>query len=286
MSRMEKLSELTSIREQALAAAAAHARLAELLEDPDAEVRAAAAGAVGSYPGQAGLVRRALALAREDAASEVRRAASLALGQVVREGDLARADAPGYAPDAEAGEPDAGLFARARALLLETLEAGGGEDERLAAMEALAHLADHPAVVAAIEGAAAGERALRRAALRAMGWSGDAVRWRAEVLRGLEAPEADVVMAAAWAAGQAGVREATPKLMALLGRASAPGSDAGVARRAAEALGRTGGAEAAQALLVAAASAPDEDVRQAAQDALEELEVLASIDDELVGGAG
>jgi HEAT repeat protein len=282
MSRVEKLAELSSIRDQALAAATACARLGELLDDPDAEVRAVAAAAVGSYPGEAALVRRLVALASDDAAVDVRREADLALGQIVREGDLARADAPGYAPDPGCGEPEAALFAAARAHLLTTLEAGATGDERLAAMEALAHLSDEPAVVAAIERAAAsGDRAARRAALRGMGWSGDGPRWAATILRGLEAGEPDVVLAAAWAAGQAGVREATPRLVALLAAAGSPGSDAAVARRAAEALGRVGGPEAARALVEAAETAPDEELRQAARDALEELEVLASIDDEL-----
>ncbi len=280
MSRVEKLAELASIRDQALAPAAAHARLVELLADPDAEVRATAAAAVGSYPGEGALVRRVLELARGDAEAEVRREANLALGQVVREGDLASADAPGYAPDPACGEPDPALFAAARAHLLGALD-GGSEPERLAVMEALSHLSDHPAVVAAIERAAAQDGAARRAALRAMGWSGEGARWRAEVLRGLDAAEPEVVLAAAWAAGQACVREATPRLAALLAAAGAPGSDATVARRAAEALGRTGGPEAARALLAAAETAPDEDLRQAARDALEELEVLATIDEDM-----
>lgn len=282
MSRVEKLAELASIRDQALAPAAAHARLAVLLADPDADVRAAAATAAGSYTGDAALVRQVLGLARDDASGDVRREADLALGQVVREGDLASAGSPHDAPDPACGEPPTDLFAEARAHLLAILEGDGApEAERLAAMEALAHLSGEPAVVAAIERAAAAGGVARRAALRAMGWSGDAARWGAEILRGLEADEPDVLIAAAWAAGQAEVREATPRLIALLGAAGSPRSDATVARRAAEALGRTGGPQAAQALLAAAETAPDEDVRQAARDALEELEVLASIHDEL-----
>lgn len=281
MSRVEKLAELASIRDQALGPETAHARLLELLEDPDAEVRGAAVAAVASYPGEGRLVERVVALAGDDADADVRREANLALGRVVREGDLVSADAPGYAPEPACDEPEAALFAAARNHLLAALEGARTEPERLAAMEALGHLSAHPAVGAAIERAARQEGAARRAALRAMGWSGHAARWRAEVLRGLEAQEPDVVIAAAWAAGQAAVREATPRLAALLAAASSPGSDATVARRAAEALGRTGGAEAAQALLSAAGSAPDEDVRQAARDALEELEILASIEDEL-----
>lgn len=283
MSRVEKLAELGSIRDQALAPAVAHARLFELLEDADAEIRAAAAAAVGSYPAETELVRRVIALARDDEAPEVRREANLALGQVVREGDLARVDAPGHASDPECGEPDPAVFVEARAHLLAVLESGRTEAERLAAMEAAAHLSSEPAVIAAIERAAAQEGAARRAALRAMGWSGDAARWRDEILRGLEAAAPEAVVAAAWAAGQAGVREATPRLLDLLAQASSPGSDATVARRAAEALGRTGGPEAAQALLEAAETAPDEELRQAARDALEELEVLATIDEELGG---
>ncbi|MCO5171579.1 MAG: HEAT repeat domain-containing protein [Planctomycetes bacterium] len=279
MSRVEKLAELTSIREQALARDAARARLVELLDDDDAEVRAAAAGAVGSYPAAPELVRRVLGLARADGAPPVRREACLALGQVIREGDLLGGDAE----DDEAPGPT--LFDEARALLLERLGADD-EDERLAVTEALGHLSHDADVVAAVERAAGGGRAARRAALRAMGESGDAARWRAEVLRALEASEADVVMAAAWAAGELGLREATPRLAALLGQVSAPGSDAAVARRAAEALGRTGGDDAARALEEAARSAPDEEVRQAAGDALEELDVLAGIDEEFATGGG
>lgn len=280
MSRVEKLAELTSIRDQALDRGAARARLVELLDDDDADVRAAAAAAVASYPAAPELVRRVLALARSDGAPAVRREACLALGQVIREGDLFDGAPPGGDDDEE---PAPDLFAAARALLLERLRADD-EDERLAATEALGHLSRHPDVVAAIAQAAAAGRAGRRAALRAMGESGDAARWRAEVLRGLEAGEPDVVMAAAWAAGELGLREAAPRLAALLRQAAAPGSDAAVARRAAEALGRTGGDGAARALEDAVRSAPDEEVRQAASDGLEELEVLAAIDGEF-GGA-
>ncbi|MBX3470557.1 MAG: HEAT repeat domain-containing protein, partial [Planctomycetes bacterium] len=170
MSRVEKLAELTSIRDQALDQGAARARLVELLDDDDADVRAAAAAAVASYPAAPELVRRVLALARSDGAPAVRREACLALGQVIREGDLFDGAPPG--DDDEDDEPAPDLFAAARALLLERLRADD-EDERLAATEALGHLSRHPDVVAAIAQAAAAGRAGRRAALRAMGESGD-----------------------------------------------------------------------------------------------------------------
>lgn len=278
MSRVEKLAELTSIREQALAPEAARARLAELLGDDDAEVRQAAAAAVGSYPDDADLVRGALRLARGDATADVRREAALALGEVIRLGDLADPAAK------DEGDPAPAVVGEAREHLLEALRAGKTEDERLAAMEALGPLSHQPEVVAAIEAAAAGPRASRRAALRAMGRSGDAGRWRASILSGLDAAETEVVLAAVWAAGEAGLSEAAARLAALLAAVNTPRGDPVVAARAAEALGRIGGDVAAKALTVAAGSATDEDVQQAARDALEELEVLAGIDAELNGG--
>lgn len=277
MSRVEKLSELTSIREQALEPTAARARLAELLGDDDAEIRGAAAAAVGSYPDDADLVRAALGLARGDAAADVRREAALALGEVIRLGDLAD---PARGDE---GDPAPALVDEAREHLLAALSAAETDDERLAAMEALGPLSHHADVVAAIErAAAAGPRASRRAALRAMGRSGDAARWRASILGGLDAPETEVVLAAVWAAGEAGLSEAAPRLAALLAAANTPRSDTVVAARAAEALGRIGGGLASEALAAASRSATDEDVQQAARDALEELEVLAGIDDELL----
>jgi hypothetical protein len=283
VSRVEKIAELTSIRDQSLAPHLARARLLELLADEDAEVRATAAGSVWSYPGAADLVRTALRMAKLDDAAEVRREATLALGRVILEGDLAGSDAPGYTPESDLGDPEAGLVSEIREHVLTTLEKGRTEDERLAAMEALGYLSARPEVGAAIEKAARGSVAARRAALRAMGRSGDAARWKDAILAGLEAKEPEVVLAAAWAAGEAGVREAAPRLVKLLSRAAAPGSDATITTRAAEALGRTGGPDAARALLEASESAPDEDLRQAAREALEELEVLAGIDDELGG---
>lgn len=280
MSRVEKLAELTSIREQALAPETAKARLAELLGDDDAEVRGAAAAAVGSYPDDADLVRAALRLARGDSTADVRREAALALGEVIRLGDLAGPAA------GDEGDPAPAVVAEAREHLLEALRAGKTEDERLAAMEALGPLSHQPAVVAAIEAAAAAApRASRRAALRAMGRSGDAARWRASILSGLDAAETEVVLAAVWAAGEAGLSEAAARLAGLLAAANTPRGDAVVAARAAEALGRIGGDVASTALDLAARSATDEDVQQAARDALEELEVLAGIDEELGGKA-
>lgn len=281
MSRVEKLSELTSIRELGVSAAVARDRLAELLGDPDVGVRAAAAAAVESYPDAPDLVRRALQLAREDAAAEVRSAADLALGRVVREGDLAGVDAPGYAPEPDSYEPDTALHAEARGHLLEALRGGRSEGERLAAMEALGCLTEQPEVVAAIERADGGSPQVRAAALRAMGRSGDVARWSAAVVRSLGARETEVALAAAWAAGELGLREAAPQLAALL---SERGTSTASAVRAAEALGRVGGDEARRGLEAAASSASDEDVRQAAREALEVLEVLVEIEGELAGG--
>src|SRR5258707_10823932 len=86
--RAEKLAELSSIREGALAAGASAARALELLDDDDEDVRAEAALAAGAYTGDAAVIARILDVAAADPSPAVRSGALRALGHVVLEGDL------------------------------------------------------------------------------------------------------------------------------------------------------------------------------------------------------
>ncbi len=268
--RAEKMAELESIRERGVARATALARLAELLADEDEDVRAQAAEAGGAYPAEDAVTARLLELATDDGSTRVRSAALTSLGRVVREGDLAGAAAPGYAPDPELEEPSAERFAAARDLLLAALEREEGA-VRLGALEALAYLSHEPRVVSAIEALAEGSEAEGRAvALRCMGLSGDP-RWAERIEQALEDGEGPIAQAAAWAAGASEVTAAAP----FLGRLAAGRRQPPALRLAAiEALGSLGKEATSTLLELAEDGDEDEALRRAARVALENLTLL------------
>ena len=272
LDRAEKLTELSSIAELAVHHAAAVARLEELLDDPDVEVRGEAAAAVGSYPGERALVERVLRLAREDPESEVRRKAVSALERVLRDGDLAGAEGAGYAPELEQGEPSPELYQQVKALLFDLLDrADRPEPERRQALEALACLSQDPRVIAGIEELARSEdRGERALALRCMGKSGDR-RWADAVSEGLE-DDGEALLRAVRAAGEIELVASVPLLARIL-RSTRQSTTLRV--EAAQALACLGGENVVPELLELADDADtEEEVREAAQRALSELSLL------------
>lgn len=272
LERAEKLTELGSIKEKQISRAGALARLSELLGDDDVEVRAEAAGAVWSYPEEAELVAAVLELANSDGATQVRQQALTSLGRVIQEGVLAGAEEEGYAPDLALGEPTAATFKEVKELLMTVLLLGEADPaEKRIALESLAYLSDSDEVVQAIEAQLAeGDPASRVCAIRCMGRSRSS-RWSESIRGALEADEAEVVRQAIQAAGEAEVVAAVPFLSRILKGSRQPQTQR---IKAAQALACLGGENTAAALLEVAEGDSDDDVREAAQQALGDLTLL------------
>ena len=210
MERAEKLTELTSIQEETIARADAVARIEELLGDGDLEVRLEALRALESYPEAHEVWRRVLGLAKEEPGPQ-RVAALRALGRVIREGDLAGAREPGYAPDLELGEPPLELFDDARLVLLDRLGDPASPEESRLALASLSYLSDEASVVAGIEALAAENDPEAQAwALRCMGLGGDGQRWGARLREAVEEGEEALFATAVQAAGRAELIDLAP----------------------------------------------------------------------------
>jgi HEAT repeat protein len=112
---------------------------------------------------------------------------------------------------------------------------------------------------------------LRIGAVFAMGRSADP-RWNRYVLEELGNNDSAMLFEAARASGELEIEEAVPDLIRLLGDEDVEIRDAAV-----WALGRIGGPEARRALKACCAS-DDEDLAEAAEDALAELDFMAGGD--------
>lgn len=270
--RAEKLAELSSIGEQAIGRDEAVARIEELLDDDELEVRQSAVRSAMSYPERAGLWTRVLALGRGEP-GPLRVTALEALGCVVREGDLAGASEPGYEPSQELGEPSQELFDEVKALLLERLADPASPEERRAATLALSALSHEEAVVEAIGGLLADEDPVERVwGLRCAGLSGDG-RWESAISDALAEGESAQVLAAIEAAGRSERAETAPLLARILKGSRQPEEQRLAAARALE---RLGGKLAGPALLEAAEAADEGPVRDAAREALNGLTLLGA----------
>lgn len=113
---------------------------------------------------------------------------------------------------------------------------------------------------------------LRMSAVFAMGRSAD-LRWEHIVLAELDSSDNGMQFEATRASGELELADAVPELIAFLQE-----DDIELRDSAVWALGRIGGPEARRALQACAAS-PDEDLREAAEDALAEIDVYAGDDD-------
>jgi HEAT repeat protein len=267
--KLQKLSDLKAIEERAVPAAAARARLRELVEDGDASVRGPAVALSGSFPGDAGLVGRVLEISRTDGEAEVRVRGLEALAEVLQAGELAGAELAGYDPAPDLGEPSAELYRDARGRLLAALEAG--VEERAAALIGLAPLAGRLDVVGrAIRSDLQGDASARAVALAATGHSGASDRWAEAILAGLGDGDDRVARAAALAAGRSELSRAVPELERLLREGPAL-----VRAGAATALGRLRGAAALAELLAVAERDSEDTVREAARLALADLKLLS-----------
>lgn len=221
-----------------------------LLDDPDPEVRRAAAEGLWESDDVA-VAERLMELLRSDADEAVRAQAAMTLGQfayLAEMHELAPADAE-----------------RIRASLLAAASASDTPLEvRRRAVEAVGFFANdeqvHQVIAAAYR---APEVKLRASALFAMGRNCDP-HWSPLVLEALEGEEPELRFEAARAAGELEERRAVPKLLGLL-----DDPDDEVRLEAIAALGKIGGDQATAALRRLTEHA-DEHIGEAAADALDE----------------
>ncbi len=267
MERAEKLTELTSIQEQAIARADAINRIDELLADEDLEVRLESLKALASYPEAHDLWRRVLEITSEDP-GPVRVGALAALGRVICEGDLAGAREEGYAPDLDLGEPPRDLFEDVRLALVERLADPASPEESRIALASLSYLADEPSVVAAIEAAQEGDPSDKAWALRCMGLGGDGARWGPAIREAVEDDEESLMLEAVRAAGRTEQVDLAPLLGRILKGSRQPEP---LRIAAADALAGLGGKAGAAHLLEVAESADQGGVGEAAREALASL---------------
>jgi len=277
LAKPEKMAEIDSIRSHERDAEEARARLMELLDDPDEEVRAEAAAAVWEHSEAPDLVERALELSTKDLSPRVRAKAMTALGRVLYEGSVAGADEKSYQPDPLLGEPSAEVFKKVRDHLLSI---AGDEarplDERRFALEGLGFLGDDPRIASLVESFwKRTEPAAKLSAVFAMGRSGDP-RFGTTVLSALGSPDPELRLQAIWAAGESELANARDVLVSLA--RTAKSRDERLA--SIEALARLGGEAVAQVLLALAERDQDPEVREAAATGLEELALLDALEEE------
>jgi len=223
------------------------------LNDPDAMVRQAAVEGLWEEE-DVRLVPRLATCLREDPAPNVRAAAAALLGQFLLLGELGKIRP---IPHRQAFEA---LLATCRSAQ-ETLEV------RRRALESLAYSGEEEVADLISEAYRHPEEKMRVSAVFAMGRSADE-RWAVYVLKELLSPSPEMRFEAARACGELGLEEAIPTLIELV-----EDVDAEVQEAAIWALGQIGGDEA-RSVLRRCLRSDSEAIRDAARDALRELEFL------------
>lgn len=224
-----------------------------LLEDPDPRIRIQAIEGLWEEE-DVRLVAPLLDLLQYDPVVEVQAAAALSLGRFVLQGELGQLDQ------------------QSSALIEEALHAVITDEKRdllvqRRALESLAYSGQEyvPQLIAAAY--RHDDDSMRISAVHAMGRNADP-SWRDYVLAELAATDAAMRFEAARASGELEVADAIPQLIALLDEDDIEVRDAAV-----WALGRIGGPEARRALRACCAS-DDQNLAEAAEDALAELDFL------------
>jgi HEAT repeat protein len=224
--------------------------LRTLLDDADAEVRAAAVDGLWECE-DVTLIKIFIALLQNDPAELVRARAATALGRYM------------YLAELEELSTTKATQVK-QALLAAHRHPGETLEVRRRALEALSALTDpeiHDLTAAAYQHP---EEKMRVSAVFAMGHSGH-TRWRSTVLKELDNPSPAIRFEAAKAAGELEAKKAVPRLIELLAD-----SDREIQQAAAWSLGQIGGKQAKEALR-RVAKGKDEVLREAAGAALEEL---------------
>lgn len=232
-----------------------HALLTWCLDDTDAEVRRLALEGLWESDSPR-MLRRLLALLHEDSDESVRAAAAVALSRFAFLASLEELD------DADADRVHA-------ALLTVSSDTAQPLEVRRRALEGVGYFAEDEQVQRLIEQSYRDrEQLLRESALVAMGRS-MLPRWLPAIIRELESPSPALRYEAARAAGELAdeARSAVPKLVPLCND-----DDSEVALAAIWALGQVGG-PGAKRVLEQLRKSQDDVRRQAALDALEELDM-------------
>lgn len=172
-----------------------------------------------------------------------------------------------FALQAELGELSEARAARVREGLLEVIRDPGEQREvRRRAVESVAYMSDAPVGEIIDQAYAEPDEDMRLSAVHAMGRTADP-RWGEPVRQELRSPSAAMRYEAARAAGEIALKAATAELIQLLNDA-----DSEVRQIAVWSLGQVGGTHARRALEACQASR-DEAMREAAEEALAELDL-------------
>lgn len=225
------------------------------LADEDADVRAAAINGLWEDENPA-LIGPFIHLLRTDEAAVVRAAAAAGLGRFVYLGEIEKIhhDQSVLAEDA----------------LFETIRMGGEDlDVRRRAIESIAY-SSRPGVVQIIENAYYDENEkMQVSAIFAMGRSADP-HWRPQVIAELDNDNSEIRFEAARACGELEAGESVSRLVQMIDE----DPDLQVQEMAIWALGRIGGREAREALEICTES-DNESIAQAAEEALDELNLFS-----------
>lgn len=224
-----------------------------LLDDPDAQVRAAAADGLWESNDEH-MLPPLLSLLKSDPAPEVRAAVAETLGH--------------FAALAESGKLHGDNAQKLRTALLDTYRTVEDDknttEVRRRALEALAPFDDGEVRAIINHAYQDDELTMRASAIYAMGYTCDE-RWEETILKELHSPEPELRFEAARAAGELESQKAVPRLVAMIGD-----PDVEVRLQAISALGQIGGKQA-QIAVEAALRSPNEAIQAAAEEALDEI---------------
>ncbi len=275
MSKEEKISTLNRIIEGEDYATNYMPVLRHFLNDEEVEVRELALTGLWDYP-RPEMIDLVCDKARNDPCQQVRSKAIVTLGRYIYEGDMADYDFDWGAMEAlmredELPEKD---FLRVKDFLLEIVEDEEQPlDSRRFAVEALSFL-DQPEILDLVaEAYDHPDKRMKVSAIFAMGRNGNE-RWTEVIIKELDSPMQELQYEAVRAAGEAYLEEAAHKLKQL-----ALSDDKELRLEAIWALGKTGG-EGVEAFLESCAQEKDEDIREVAEAALEEMMLFMIGEDE------
>jgi len=247
--------------------------LLEYLDDEDPEVRALAIENLWDYP-EPELIDHLIDKAEHDPSADVRCKAIITLGRFIYEGEMADYDFDWGEMEElmRADELPQEDFLRVRRFLIDLYrDAAKPLDERRYAVEALGFHTDDEVFSIIEEAYAHPDPKMKMSAIFAMGRSAN-VRWTDTILKELHNPRKELQVEAIRAAGEIGLEEAGKELWRLT-----YSEDRDVKLEAIWALGQTGWEEAFERLDELTILGEDEEIREVAEDALEEWSLFSGL---------